>query len=103
MSEGFTKDSLVETVFSKIKFRLQQKSHQAATPSKFFCLVYCYRTQEISINAQANLSSFWTRNSLTSIDSKSGNDGTDEHEGRIFGEYPNDEEESSQIETDMAS
>ena len=33
------------------------------------------------------------------MDSKSGNDATDEQKGRIFGEYPNDEEGSSHIET----
>ena len=32
------------------------------------------------------------------MDSKSSNDATDEHEGSIFGEYPNDEEVSSQQE-----
>ena len=45
------------------------------------------------------LFSFWIRNSFTSMDSKSGNDGTDENIGKTFCEYPNDEEESSQIET----
>ena len=35
------------------------------------------------------------------MDSKSSNDAVDEHERGIFGEYPNDEEASSQIETDM--
>ena len=34
---------------------------------------------------------------------KSGNDASDEHKGGIFGEYPNDEEASRQIETDMDS
>ena len=50
-----------------------------------------------------NLFSFWIRNSFTSMESKSGNNATDEQKGRIFGEYSNDEEESSQIETDMNS
>ena len=54
-----------------------------------------------SIHAQANLFSFWTRNSFASMDSKSGNDATDEHKKRIFGEYPYGKEASSQFETDM--
>ena len=37
------------------------------------------------------------------MDSKSGNDATDEDKGGIFAEYPNDEEASSQIETEMDS
>ena len=37
------------------------------------------------------------------MDSKCDNDVTDEHKERIFGEYSNDEEESSQVETDMDS
>ena len=36
VSEAFTKDSLVETVFSEIKLTFQQKNHQAAMPRKFF-------------------------------------------------------------------
>ena len=37
-------------------------------------------------------SAFWMRNSFTSMGSKSGNGATDEHKGRVFGEYSNDEE-----------
>jgi len=56
--------------------------------SFWFTVVY---KRDISINAQANLSSFWIRDSFTSMDSKSGNERTDEHEGGICGENPNDE------------
>ena len=44
--------------------------------SFWFVVVY---NREISINAQTNISSFWIMNSLTSMDSKFGNDATDEH------------------------
>jgi len=61
-----------------------------------------YKT-EIPTDAQANLSSFWLGNSLTSMDFKSGNNATVENKGRMFCEDPNDEESSIQIETDIDS
>ena len=39
LSEDVTKDSLVETVCSEMKLRLQQKNHQTAMPSKFFWVI----------------------------------------------------------------
>ena len=62
-----------------------------------------HKSLSISIHAQANLSNFLTRNSVTSMDSQSSNDATDEHEGGIFGEYPNYEGALSETETDLDS
>ena len=52
-----------------------------------FNLVYCIQ-QGISINAQENISNFWIKNSITSMDSKSSNDATDEYKGGIVSTYP---------------
>ena len=52
-------------------------------------------------NPQTNLSSFWIWKSF-SVDSKTDNDATDEHNGGIFCLYPNNEAQS-QIEKDMGS
>ena len=49
-----------------------------------YILVYCCIKQGISINAETYLSSFWIRNSFTSMDSKASNDATDEHKGGIL-------------------
>ena len=65
-----------------------------------FAVVY---NREFSVGANASLPNFLIGSSFTSMDSKSNNNATGQVRGGIFGGYPNDEEASNQIETDMDS
>ena len=67
-----------------------------------FVSLLLYKT-EISIKAQANISSLLIRNSFTSMNSKLGNDVTDDNEKRYFGEYLIDEQASGETEADIDS